>query len=150
MVSQWSSDDDQLLAALGDALDAVPADFVAAGKAAFAWHDLDAQLAALIYDSAADARRVPAVSRAEPAQLRYLTFASEQLTVELEVTHDAVLGQLVPPQPGVLEVRLKPGEVVTTPIDDIGCFTIRPIPSGSFRLRCAAADATLITDWITL
>jgi hypothetical protein len=149
MVSQWSSDDD-LLAALGDALHAVPSEFVAAGKAAFAWRDFDAQLAALIYDSAADTQPVPAVSRAEPAQLRYLTFASEQLTVELEVTRDAVLGQLVPPQPGVLEVRMKLGRIVTTSIDDIGCFTIHPIPSSSFRLRCAAADATLITDWITL
>lgn len=153
MTIQWWSDDDQLLAALGDALRAardVPPDFVEAGKAAFAWRDIDAELAALTYDSAHDTERAPAVSRAEPALLRYLTFASEQVTIELEVTRDAVLGQIVPPQPGVLEVHVWDGEPMTTAIDEIGCFVLRPIPSGRFRLRCRMAGADVVTDWFSL
>jgi hypothetical protein len=153
MAIRWWSDDDQLLAALGDAQRTardVPPDFVEAGKAAFAWRDIDAELAALTYDSARDTEREPAVSRAELALLRYLTFASEQVTIELEVTRDTVLGQIVPPQSGVLKVHVRDGEPVTAVIDEIGCFVLRPVPSGQFRLHCHLAGADVVTDWFTL
>jgi hypothetical protein len=51
----WWDDDDALLSAVRVALathDDVPASFVEMGKASFAWHDIDAELAALSYDSA--------------------------------------------------------------------------------------------------
>jgi hypothetical protein len=154
MASQWWSDDDQLFGALDDALRgarAVPRSFVEAGKAAYTWHDVDAELAALTYDSALDEEHVLAASRAEPAPLRALTFASAELTVEIEVTDDALLGQIVPPQPGELEARLADGQVTTAPVDELGCFVIRPIPSGSFRLHCrTAGGAAVLTDWLTL
>ena len=54
MSQHWWMDDDQLLAALGEALRSergVPAEFIAMGKAAFAWYGIDAELAALTYDS---------------------------------------------------------------------------------------------------
>src|SRR5438093_422490 len=108
MASRWWSDDDQLLAALDEALRAaraVPRGFVEAGKAAYTWRGVDAELAALTYDSALDQPRALAASRAEPAPLRALTFVSAELTVELEVTEDALLGQIVPAQPGEVEVR---------------------------------------------
>ena len=47
-------DDEALLAALRQALrarQAVPAEFVEAAKNAFAWHNIDAELAQLTYDS---------------------------------------------------------------------------------------------------
>jgi hypothetical protein len=153
MASQWSSDDDQLLTALGDALRIareVPRGFIEAGKAAIEWRQIDGELAALTYDSAFDTERVPAAVRAEPAQLRYLTFASAELTIELEVSGDALLGQIVPPQPGELEILALRGAARTTTIDGVGCFVIRPIPSGSFRLHCHLADTNVVTDWITL
>ncbi|GAB3955588.1 hypothetical protein GCM10029976_098820 [Kribbella albertanoniae] len=52
--TDWN-DDGQLLEALRDALvteQEVPRAFVEAGKAAFAWRTIDAELAALTYDSA--------------------------------------------------------------------------------------------------
>jgi hypothetical protein len=66
------------------------------------------------------------------------------------VIRDAVLGQVVPPQPVVLEIRVKHGEVATTPIDDIGCFT--SARSRRVRSGCAAPrpNAMVVTDWITL
>jgi hypothetical protein len=153
MASQWWSDDDQLFGALDDALRAaraVPRNFVETGKAAYTWHDVDAELAALTYDSALDEERM-AVSRAEPAPLRALTYASTELTIELEVTDDALLGQIVPPQPGELEARLADGQVTTAPIDELGCFVVRPIPSGSFRLQCrTAGGSAVLTDWLSL
>ena len=74
---RWD-DDDELLAFLDEALRTegdVPPDFVAAGKAAFTWRSIDAELAALVYDS----EREPALTRTQTADLRALTFASAGL-----------------------------------------------------------------------
>ena len=154
MIGQWWDDDDALLAALEDALesaDPIPREFFEAGRLAYAWHDIDAELAALTYDSAAEEERLPALTRGEPAGLRSLTFAAADVTIEIEVTHDALIGQVVPPQPGELEVRGVSRRVATVPIDELGCFVVRPIPSGSFRLHChMAGDTGVLTGWITL
>jgi len=158
MASDWWSDDDQLTAALKAAVEAaraVPRDFVEAGKAAYAWHNIDAELAALTYDSASDEGRAGVATRSGPAPdralLRALTYASGEFAIELEVTADALLGQLVPPEPGRLEVRSVGGEVQTYAIDEIGCFAVRPVPSGSFRLHCqTSGGVNVITDWVNL
>ena len=146
-------DDEELLAALRQALaerQAVPPEFVEAAKNAFAWHNIDAELAELTYDSSRDAEPAPS-TRAETASIRALTFTSAHLTIELEVTHDSLLGQIVPAQPGTIKVQLRDGAESTVPADEIGRFTIRPMPAGTFRLHCrTAADADALTSWITL
>jgi hypothetical protein len=153
--SQWWDDDEELLATLGEALraaDEVPPRFVEAGKAAYAWHNVDAELAALTFDSANDApERVLALTRTEMAPLRALTFASPRLSIHLEVTRDALHGQVVPEQAGEIELRPASGAPATIAVDEVGWFVIRPAPSGAFRLRCrTATGATVLTDWITL
>jgi hypothetical protein len=155
MPQQWWEDDDQLLAALGEALRSersVPPEFTAMGKAAFAWHGIDAELATLTYDSVFEsAEAASAGARCEPASLRYLTFTSRELTIEIEATDDALLGQLVPPGPGGVEVRTADGTVVTAVIDQVGSFTIRPVPRSSFRLYCHATDGpSVLTNWLML
>jgi hypothetical protein len=146
-------DDEDLLAVLRQALaerQAVPPEFVAAAKNAFAWHNIDAELAELTYDSSRDAEPAPS-TRAETASIRALTFTSAHLTIELEVTHDSLLGQIVPAQPGTIKVQLRDGAETTVPADGIGRFTIRPMPAGTFRLHCrTSADADALTGWITL
>ena len=146
-------DDEELLAALRQALaerQAVPPEFVEAGKNAFAWHNIDAELAELTYDSSRDAEPAPS-TRAETASIRALTFTSAHLTIELEVTHDSLLGQIVPAQAGTIKVQLRDGAETTVPADRIGRFTIRPIPAGAFRLHCkTSADTDALTGWITL
>jgi hypothetical protein len=146
-------DDEELLVVLRQALaerQAVPPEFVAAAKNAFAWHNIDAELAELTYDSSRDAEPAPA-TRAETASIRALTFTSAHLTIELEVTHDSLLGQIVPAQSGTIKVQLRDGAESTVPADGIGRFTIRPMPAGTFRLHCrTAADADALTNWITL
>ena len=146
-------DDEELLAVLRQALaerQAVPPEFVEAAKNAFAWHNIDAELAELTYDSSRDAE--PARStRAETASIRALTFTSAHLTIELEVTHDSLLGQIVPAQAGTIKVQLRDGAETTVPADRIGRFTIRPIPAGEFRLHCkTSADTDALTGWFTL
>ncbi len=155
MSQQWWEDDDQLLVALREALRSggnVPAEFIAAGKAAFVWRDIDAELATLTYDSAFEGAEAGLAGlRAEPASLRCLTFTSGELTLEIEVTEGALLGQLGPPGPGQMEARTIDGDVVTTVIDEVGGFTIRPIPRGSFRLYChTASGVSVLTNWLTL
>jgi hypothetical protein len=146
-------DDERLLTALSEAMKAraaVPAWFIETGKNAFAWHNIDAELAQLTYDSNED-RREAAVTRAETASIRSLTFTSEHLTMELEVTGNSLLGQIFPTRAGVLEIHTRAGEISTTEVDEIGCFSVEPIPASPFRLRSSAFDGTyVLTGWITI
>ena len=147
------SDDDALLAALREAItarDNVPVRFVETGKNAYAWRNIDAELAQLTYDSDIDERMV-AATRSETASLRALTFTSAHLSVELEVTGNSLLGQLLPAREGELEIHTRAGEISTTEVDEIGCFSVDPIPDSPFRLRCRSADGTdVLTGWITI
>jgi hypothetical protein len=145
-------DDEELMAALGEAIrarEAVPEWFVETGKNAYAWHNIDAELAQLTYDSHTDQERA-AVVRSETASIRALTFTSARLSIELEVSESTLVGQVIPPQAGTLEVHTTAG-VVSSPVDEIGCFAVEPIPNSPFRLRCRTADGTdVLTGWITL
>ena len=161
-------DDEELIAALGEALRArreVPEWFVDTGKNAYAWHNIDAELAQLTYDSLADSlgdslghslgdspgdRERAAAVRSEAASIRALTFTSAQLSIELEVGEGSLLGQIIPPRAGTLEVHTTAG-VASSAVDEIGCFAVTPIPASPFRLRCRTEDGTdVLTGWITL
>lgn len=151
--TRWE-DDNELLALLEEALDAegdVPPDFIAAGKAAFAWRTIDAELAALVYDSSTDSDRELALTRNQTtADLRALTFASANITIELELTDSGLIGQLVPPAPAAeIDVQTAAGVTSSVATDELGCFTIRVIPQEPFRLRCRAGDTDVLTTWIT-
>ena len=146
-------DDDRLLAALSEAMkarEAVPSWFIETGKNAFAWHNIDAELAQLTYDSNQDQREA-ALMRSETASIRSLTFTSAHLSLELEVTGNSLLGQLLPPGTGTLEIHTRSGEISTTEVDEIGRFAVDPIPDSPFRLRCRTVDGTdVLTGWITI
>ena len=144
--------DDELLEALRRAVTArheVPAEFVAAARDAFAWHNIDAELARLTYDSHAADHAL--ATRTETASIRALTFTSGRLTIELEVGHDSLVGQVVPAQPAVVTVLPRTGGETVLQADEIGCFCVEPIPLGQFRLRCrTSAGVETMTGWITL
>jgi hypothetical protein len=148
-----SWDDEQLLGALREALRAgraVPPEFVEAGKNAYAWHNIDTELAQLSYDSILD--RDSALSiRSETASIRTLTFTTAHLAIDLEINDDHLLGQVIPPQEGTIEIHTRAGPVATVAVDELGCFPIHPIPPSPFRLHCQTADgADFMTGWITL
>ena len=151
--AQWE-DDDRLLAELGNALRPmreVPDRFVHAGKAAFAWHNIDVELAQLSFDSAVSELGAPVGMRSDRAADRTLTFVARDFTIEIEIHVDAVRGQLIPPQPGTVALRTSEDPGASIPIDDVGWFVIRPLPVSSFRLHVRTdAGAVVITDWITL
>ena len=149
MLDSW--DDDQLLAALGGAVrarQAVPDVLVDTGKGAYAWHHIDAELAQLTYDSRTD---LTAAMRSETASIRALILTSAHLSMELEVSEDCLLGQVIPPRAGTLEAQTGAGASTETTVDEIGCFAVDPTPASPFRLRFRAADGTdVLTGWITL
>jgi hypothetical protein len=151
MADSW--DDEQLLNALREAMSArraVPLSFVEAARNAYAWHDIDAELAQLTYDSSRDHERSVSL-RSETASIRALTFTSAHLTIELEVTEHSLIGQVIPPQEGRIETQPRLGVPTAAQIDQIGCFSIDPIPASPFRLHCRTGDgADVVTGWITL
>jgi hypothetical protein len=148
-----SLDDDTLLAALRAAIEAraaVPDAFVEAGRNAYAWHNIDAELASIAYDSLRDAGQGAAL-RSEAASVRALTFQSARFSIEVELTDGALFGQLVPPQPGTAEIQTRSGQAVTAPIDEVGCFTFDQRPDGPFRLRCRTeTQVDVRTGWVSV
>jgi hypothetical protein len=127
----------------------VPPEFVQAAKDAFAWHDIDAELAQLTYDSVLGSQAA-APTRAQDASIRALTLSSPRLTIELEVTADSLLGQVIPTQVATVEIQAG-GTAAVVSSDEIGCFSIRPVPAGPFRLRFLAPGGIDVrTGWITL
>ena len=149
--------DEELLAALRQAFAArraVPPEFVQAGQDAFAWHDIDAELAQLTYDSTRRTEDAVPTRAPEEAAIRVLTFTSAQagLQIELEVQEDALAGQILPMQSAAIELQTKTGTQQPISADEVGCFWISPIPSEDFRLRCrpVAGNSEVVTVWISL
>jgi hypothetical protein len=149
----WHDDEHlftDLKAALGEA-EAVPRRFVEFGRAAFAWHNIDAELADLTYDSS-EVRAEPATAlrSAQDATLRALTYATTDLVIEVEITTDAVLGQVLPPHQGTVSIYQAAGQVAEETLDETGFFAFRPVPGGSFRLRCLTSSGIdVVTGLIT-
>lgn len=148
MSTRWN-DDEQLLADLAAALRArgeVPPRLVEIGKAAFAWHSVDVELAGLMFDSAMC--NPLAGSRAGPGDRRALTFVTAELTIELELAPDALSGQLVPPQRGTVDVHTRDGDTTSAEADAVGWFVVRPRPMGLCCLSISTPDGRRVrTEW---
>lgn len=144
-----NDEDDRLLAelrALGDRVDPVPAEALAAARSAIAWRTMDRELAELI-DEASEPRMAGARSTDAPT---LLTFESPHLLIDIEVQHSgpsrSLLGQVVPPQVADVEVRHR-GDTVSVTADQAGRFTAGPLAPGPTSLRCTAGAHVVETDW---
>ncbi|HMC41825.1 MAG TPA: hypothetical protein VKI20_02355 [Acidimicrobiales bacterium] len=147
-------DDEALLGALGRAVsrhDPVPESVVAAARGGFGMVSLEAELATLVYDSYLGDEDTRALVRARGGG-RELTFEAPSLTVEVEVltAERRLLGQLVPPGPGVVEIRSPEGSV-TVEADHLGRFSARDVPAGPVSLRCRGQGGPPAdTEWVIL
>lgn len=149
--------EEEMLSALAEAgrLEAVPVEAAAAAKSGFAWRTLDAELAALTYDSDVAEDAMAGMRSTGTTVPRALTFEASGLTVELEVVEAdggrRLLGQLVPPQPGTVEVRQFTA-TTTVEADEVGRFTVSGIRSGPVSLRCESqgGGAAVVTDWFVV
>jgi hypothetical protein len=146
----WSSDE-ELLAAVGDALrsaGAVPRSVTVAGEAAWSWRTIDAELASLVFDSYLE--EAAAVRGEEASGARLLIFeGGDGASVEFEVGESNLVGQLLPPAPGNVSLLNADGGAVEAETDQVGGFVL-PLPTGPFRLLCRNGDATFTTEWLSL
>lgn len=155
-------DDDALLDELRHVvaqLDPIPEAVRIAARAALEWRTLDAELAALVHDSAVDK---PLLAVRGAAQPRALTFEAPDLTIEVEADAEAagdagslcLVGQLVPPQPA--EIAVRHGEELTAVrADERGRFAAHGIAPGPVSLRCRldgapGAGRLVETGWLTV
>jgi hypothetical protein len=145
--------DAALLAALRPvvrAADPVPAGAVDAARSALAYLRMDAELAALSWDSADDTTLAGVRSASVP--VRQLSFEAGAIGVELEITvlgdSRELIGQCVPAGTVELLVR-QPGEELATTTDDLGRFRCTIAP-GPVALRChwPHTGQTIETSWV--
>lgn len=143
--------DEQILVRLAAALDAadpMPESVIEAAKASFTWRTIDAELASLVFDSAAE--ELAGVRSAEAT--RQMTFRTPGVEIELLVVSETsrrLVGQLVPPQAAELTLHHE-DETRTAQSDSLGRFTFHDIPTGSVRLTCKLAgdDGSVVqTEW---
>jgi hypothetical protein len=113
---------------------------------------VDDEPARLVYDSNIDAELLVGV-RTGGQTLRQLTFEAGEIVLEIELsTSGHLVGQIVPPQVGVVELRHRTG---TTPVqtDELGYFRVPAMPEGPVSFRCRpgrSAGHSIATSWITL
>ena len=133
-------------------LDPVPPELLDAAARAFTWRDIDAELAELVFDSLLDTDEASLV-RGAPER-RLVSFTGGGLTIDVEVTsagpERTVMGQIVPPQRGVVDIRRRQ-ETVSIEADEMGRFRSGPLPPGPLSLRLRpAGGAPVVTDWLAL
>jgi hypothetical protein len=150
-----STDDDRLesqLRLVAGQADPVPEQVVADAKALFALRDLDAELAELVADSLIDEPAV--LTRALVSDVRMLSFAHDDVTIELDIDTDPVTGRislrgLVAGATGEL-VLVRTGQRLPIPLED-GHFAQSLAVGGPLRLELRLADGRRITTaWVTV
>lgn len=140
--------DAELLAQLREAVqahDPVPAGAIQAARAVLTWRTIDAELAELQFDSALDASGVRGI-----AWPRQLSFEAREVSIEIEVDHDRLVGQVVPPTEIDLVLTDTAGGTRTTQSDHVGHFRFTEVESGTVRVTAALPDGSVTTQWFTL
>lgn len=146
---QGAGDDELLgeLRTLAAVVDPVPPEAIAAARSAIAWRTMDAELAELTADTSVEPELAGVRSVETPAML---TFEASDLTVEIEVIEEGhgrrLIGQLVPPGPGEIEIRQRAGRVAVL-ADEMGRFSASDVVAGPLSLLCRRLDGVVQTDW---
>jgi hypothetical protein len=131
-----------------DRTDPVPDRMHAAALGAFAWREVDRELAEL----SADSLLTDAAVRSQGGP-RLVTFAAGVHVVEMEVEHAGrhrrVVGQVVPAVEGA--VRVRTGDLPPVAVDALGRFLLTEVPPGPFSLAWEPASGRAYnTAWIDI
>ena len=145
-----SLSDDQLLSALGRALDAadpVPESVLEGARAAFTWRNIDIELAQIVFDSNSDLAGV----RSEDIN-RQVTFEAPGVEIEVMVVDNGnrrLVGQLVPPAERTVEL-VGSDSVRSVETDRLGRFDFDDIAPGPVRIVVRGADGQRLvqTEWV--
>lgn len=133
--------------------DPAPAWVAEAAREAYTWRTIDAELAALTYDSALEDEATSGLRGTAADEV--LSFETADVTVDVEVSpaprnRRRLVAQLAPAQSAQVEVRHREGTTTTT-ADPLGRFVVEGLPSGPMSLRCRlASGGELATEWTTL
>jgi hypothetical protein len=147
-VSVLPIDDDELLErlrGLAAVHDPVPAALFTASRGAFALRTLDDELADLLFDSLLD----EALVGIRGGTTRQLTFGVEDLTIDVDLDTDGLIGHVSPTGPASVELQT-PDSILDADVDELGRFFLDQPPSGPFRLRVAVAGKWVTTEWVNL
>ncbi|WP_185931098.1 MULTISPECIES: hypothetical protein [unclassified Streptomyces] len=125
-------------------LDPLPPALLQVAIDAYALHDLEARVAELTFDSLVDAIPVRGATDAP----RMLTFSAGEVMLDVEVTPEGLMGQVMPPQPARIEVLGGPGGAVPLAADEMGRFRADTAPSGPFALRLRTGEDVVVTEWL--
>lgn len=157
--------DDRLLARLGEALreaEPPPAEMVELARQSFILRTLDAELAALVEDSALDRSAGVAVRGQAQQKLRQLTFQfydaqnDDELVIAMEVEsrgpHRRLIGHLSSRRPAEIEIRQPAApEARRVDVDHLGRFIIDDVLPGPMSLTCRRSGARPVaTEWTPL
>jgi hypothetical protein len=143
-MSELSDRDVDLMARIGATfaeIDPVPEDVLAAARAALGWGlsaaTLDAELAELVEDTSVSGM----VGIRGTGAPRLVTFESESLTVEVEVSPQGgrrrLVGQIVPAEHRRLALH-SPEGVRDVDVDELGRFAVSDVPAGPISFVCSA------------
>jgi hypothetical protein len=153
MASPSSNEDDVLFARIREATAGTGAlrDTVRrVARAAFATRlpDADRLLARLSYDSLLHG--AGSVRDGGSGDRRVVTFDAPTLSVEIEISGDRLLGQIVPPTPAEIELMSPDGPLDGACADALGCFTLAAPSPGAVRFGCRTREGLVLTDWVRL
>lgn len=140
--------------ALGRALhaaDGPPPDLIRQAKLSFTWRTIDAELAALSFDSAVSGE-LAGVRGGEGA--RTLTFETPSVVLDLEITPSGTVfdlaGSLMPAEVTLTQQRQDGTETPVT-VDDLGRFAVAGVAGGPLRFVIRSAGGTsVVTDWFSV
>lgn len=145
------AEEDGLLGLLDQALrqvDPVPEHVMRMARGAYAWRTIDADLAAIAYDSGLEEM----VGARGDEVARQLTFAAPGLEIEVMIVPDGgrrLLGQLVPPREVTVSLS-SGGDSLQTMSDSLGRFRFETIRPGPTRLTVIGDDWSVATEWVVL
>ncbi|MGL4742822.1 MAG: hypothetical protein ACRCXL_00330 [Dermatophilaceae bacterium] len=146
-MSRWD-DDDALAGDLADAVGGdreIPAQWRDAARGAFAWRTVEDDLLRLADDGALVGAAVRGA--AEP---RVLSFGGADLTLEIEVNEQRILGQVLPPRACVLTMESPQQPPRSTSTDGSGLFVLDRTDQGAVRFGVETEGAIRCTEWVLL
>jgi hypothetical protein len=151
--SAGSTDDEELMRLLAESLAAdmtMSPRAAEAARAAYDWVRIEAELAELaelVFDSA-DEPELAGV-RGAAAAVRQVTYQSGELTVECEVGTEGLVGEVLPPGPARVRLRVPGAAERDLEVDERGRFAERWPPAGPFSLRVARPGRPEVaTPWL--
>lgn len=139
--------DDELMAKLHESLLAGlphPPGVTATSEMTFAWRTVDADLAALSYDSSMEELTVRS-----GGEVRTLSFELDddvRIDLRIDAERTRLVGQIEPGAEGVAELAHRDGLEVAE-VDDFGVFVFEAIAAGPVSIRVKVGDRSVRTEW---